>query len=259
MGDKLVLILPFIFGAVVGSFLNVCIYRIPIGLSIVSPPSRCPSCGRHIPFYYNIPIISYIMLMGRCGLCKAPISPKYLLVEVISGLFTISLFLKFGLSFELLAYFAFISSLIVVTFIDLKYQIIPDVISLPGIVVGFAASFFIPSVYFLNSLIGILAGGGVLFAVASAYLLLTGKEGMGGGDIKLLGMIGAFLGWKGVIVTLLLGSFSGAIIGSFIMLLYGKGSRHPIPFGPFLAFGAAMHLFFGEALIRWYIVTAVGA
>ncbi|MBI5493320.1 MAG: prepilin peptidase [Deltaproteobacteria bacterium] len=259
MGDKFVLILPFVFGAVIGSFLNVCIYRIPIGLSIVSPPSKCPSCGRNIPFYYNIPIISYVVLMGRCGLCGAPISPRYLLVESFTGLAAVSLFLKFGPSFELLAYFVFVSSLIVVTFIDLKYQIIPDVISLPGIAVGLAASFFIPSVNFLNSFIGILAGGGVLFGIATAYYLLTGKEGMGGGDVKLLGMIGAFLGWKGVIVTLLLGSFLGAVIGSFIMLLSGKGSRHPIPFGPFLAIGAAAHLFLGEELIRWYIVTAVGA
>src|SRR5574337_216702 len=157
MVDNLALVLSFIFGAVIGSFLNVCIYRIPIGLSIVFPPSRCPSCGGNIPFYHNIPVISYAVLMGRCGLCRAPISPKYLLVESFTGLSAVLLFLKFGLSFELAAYFIFVSSLIVVTFIDLKYQIIPDVISLPGIAVGLVASFFMPSVNFLDSIIGVLA------------------------------------------------------------------------------------------------------
>jgi leader peptidase (prepilin peptidase) / N-methyltransferase len=259
MANSLILIVPFIFGAIIGSFLNVCIYRIPLKMSIVYPASRCPTCGKAIHFYNNVPIFSYIVLQGRCAACGTPISAIYPFVEALTGLFALSLFAKFGLSAELFVYFAFVSVLIVVTFIDLKYQIIPDAISIPGIIAGFALSFFVPSMKALDSLIGIILGGGALFAIAEAYYRFAGKEGMGGGDIKLLGMIGAFLGWKGVIVTLFIGSFSGAIIGSVFMFLTRKGSKQPIPFGPFLAAGAIMYLFFGEALIRWYLTRAIGA
>jgi len=258
MANSLILIVPFIFGAVFGSFLNVCIYRIPLKMSIVSPASRCPTCGKAIHFYNNVPILSYVALRGRCASCGTSISFIYPFVEALTGLFALSLFAKFGLSEELFVYFAFVSALIVITFIDLEHQIIPDTISIPGIIIGFALSFFVPSMKALDSLIGIILGGGALFAVAEAYYRFAGKEGMGGGDIKLLGMIGAFLGWKGVIVTLLVGSVSGAIIGSVFMYLTRKGSKHPIPFGPFLAAGAIIYLYFGEALIRWYIMKAVG-
>ncbi len=258
MANSIILIVPFIFGAVFGSFLNVCIYRIPLKMSVVSPASRCPTCGRAIHFYNNVPIVSYVVLRGRCASCGTPISFVYPFVEALTGLFALSLFAKFGLSAELVVYFAFISALIVITFIDLKHQIIPDVISVPGIIIGFALSFFVPSMKALDSLIGIILGAGALFAVAEAYYRFAGKEGMGGGDIKLLGMIGAFLGWKGVIVTLLIGSFSGAVIGSVFLFLARKGGKQPIPFGPFLAMGAIIYLYFGEALIRWYITKAVG-
>ncbi|MBI5642965.1 MAG: prepilin peptidase [Deltaproteobacteria bacterium] len=256
MADMLI-ILPFIFGAVVGSFLNVCIYRIPLGISVVSPPSRCPSCGTSIPFYYNVPIFGYVILRGRCASCKTPLSVKYPLVEALTGALAALLFLKYQITPALFIYFAFLSALVVVTFIDLKYQIIPDVISLPGVIIGLLLSYFLP-VGIIDSLIGILLGGGTLFGIAAAYLLLAKTEGMGGGDIKLLAMIGAFLGWKGVIVTLLLGSFMGAFIGMGYILFAGKGSRFPIPFGPFLACGALVHLFFGDALINWYIIRATG-
>lgn len=259
MGDNLILILPFIFGAVVGSFLNVCIHRIPLGLSIVSPPSRCPGCESPIRFYDNVPVISYILLGGRCRRCKTPISIEYPSVELLTGVFAALLFYKFGLSPELFVYSVFIAALITITFIDLKHQIIPDVISIPGIPLGFAASFFMQSPGVLDSAIGIVSGGGILLGIAAAYLLVTGNEGMGGGDIKLLAMIGAFTGWKGVIFTLLAASFSGAIIGGAVMMISGKNSRVPIPFGPFLAAGAALYLFFGEFIISWYIQKAIGA
>lgn len=259
MANSLILIVPFIFGAIVGSFLNVCIYRIPLKMSIVTPASRCPTCGRAIHFYNNVPILSYIVLRGRCASCGTPISLIYPFVEALTGLFALSLFIKFGLSAELFVYFAFISALVVITFIDLEHQIIPDAISIPGIIAGFAVSFFVPSMRALDSFLGIILGAGALFAVAEAYYRFAGKEGMGGGDIKLLGMIGAFLGWKGVIVTLLVGSFSGAAIGSAFMFIFRKDSKHPIPFGPFLAAGAVIYLYFGEALIRWYLMKAVGA
>ncbi len=259
MVDSLILIVPFVFGAAVGSFLNVCIHRIPLGLSIVSPASRCPACARPIRYCDNIPIASYMMLRGRCASCGSPISLIYPFIEILTGLFAASLFARYGLSADFFVYFAFVSALIAVTFIDLKHQIIPDVISIPGAVAGLALSFFVPSMKALNSLLGIILGAGVLFAVAQAYYLFAGKAGMGGGDIKLLGMIGGFLGWKGVIVTLLIGSFSGAIIGSAFMFIFRKDAKYPIPFGPFLAAGALVYLYFGKALIGWYLMKAAGA
>lgn len=253
-----ILIVPFLFGAAIGSFLNVCIYRVPLGLSIVSPPSACPGCGKKIAFYDNIPILSYLLLGGRCRGCGSKISARYPLIEAATGLLASALVYKFGLGPELFVYFVFASALIVITFIDLKYQIIPDVISLPGIALGFAASFVTSEPGVVNSIIGILIGGGLLYAIASAYYLVTKHEGMGGGDIKMLAMIGAFTGWKGVLVTILAGSFSGALIGGALMLFSGKGSRHAIPFGPFLALGALLYLFFGEAAVGWYVTTVIG-
>jgi leader peptidase (prepilin peptidase)/N-methyltransferase len=255
---NIILIVPFIFGAVVGSFLNVCIHRIPLGISVVSPPSRCPECKRHVPFYLNVPIISYFIIGGKCAFCRAPLSIKYPVVEALTGFFLAALFAKFGPGVELFLYFVFVSGLIVITFIDLDLQIIPDVISLPGIVIGFVASFFLPWPGVVNSAIGIIGGGGVLLLIAQAYLKLTGTDGMGGGDVKLLAMIGAFLGWKGALLTLFAGSLIGALAGGVVILTSGKSSKHPIPFGPFLAAGALIYLFFGDALIRWYIIRSIG-
>jgi len=258
MPDNLALIVSFIFGSAVGSFLNVCIYRIPAGISIVSPPSSCPSCANPIAFYDNIPVLGYIFLLGRCRRCGASISARYPIVEAATGALCAALYYRFGPSVEFFAYFAFVSALIVVTFIDLKLQIIPDVISIPGIVAGIAASYFIPSVGLVDSAGGFLLGAGFLFLIAMGYHFLTGKEGMGGGDIKLLGMIGAFLGWRGAVVTLLLGAFTGAFIGGILMLRYGKDSKYAIPFGPFLAGGAVAYLFFGPSIVSWYIETIAG-
>ncbi len=258
MSVDFTLILPLVFGAIVGSFLNVCIHRVPLGVSIVYPPSGCPSCSSRIPFYLNVPIISYVLLRGRCSSCGEPFSARYPVVEAFTALVALFTFLRFGPTLEAVVYFAFLAALIVVTFIDLDLRIIPDVISLPGIAAGLIASFFLPYPGVLNSFIGAAAGGGVLFAVAWGYRAATGHEGMGGGDIKLLAMIGAFLGWKGVLFTLLLGSFAGALIGTVLMLALGKGSRYAVPFGPFLAFGAAVHLFYGESLISWYLLKASG-
>lgn len=258
MPDNLILILPFIFGAVVGSFLNVCIYRIPLGKSIVNPPSSCPNCGTAVPFYLNVPILSYLVLAGKCSSCKVPFSARYPAVEALTGLMAVFTFMKFGPSVDAFIYFAFISALIVITFIDFDLQIIPDVISLPGIALGFAASFVLSDLPVLDSAIGLIAGGGTLYLIAAGYQRVTGHEGMGGGDIKLLAMIGAFLGWKGVLLTLLLSSFTGAILGAVLMYAFAKGGRHAIPYGPFLAIGAVFHLFYGERLISWYIMRASG-
>lgn len=242
-----------VFGMVVGSFLNVCICRLPEGQSVVSPPSRCPHCSHRISWYDNIPLVSYLLLRGRCRGCGARISPQYPLVELLNGVLTLLLFLRFGPTLTFAALFLFCSALVVITFIDLEHQIIPDEISLPGIVIGLILSFFLPGQSWLNSLLGILLGGGSLLLVAYLYQLLTGKEGMGGGDIKLLAMMGAYLGWKAIPFIIFASSLVGSLVGISIMLLQKKDSKLAIPFGPYLAFGAVLYIFYGRALIQWYL------
>jgi leader peptidase (prepilin peptidase)/N-methyltransferase len=246
-------IVSIILGAMIGSFLNVCIYRLPKEESIIWPRSHCPTCKKMIRFYDNIPLISYLLLRGRCRYCKGPISLQYPLVEGITALSSLFLIIKFGPSLSYLFYFAFVAALIAITVIDLYHQIIPDGISLPGIGVGLLASLVIPQITFFNSLMGILLGGGSLFLVATLYEWIFKREGMGGGDVKLLAMIGAFLGWKAVILTILLSSLIGSTTGILIMILKGKDFKYAIPFGPFLSMGAVIALFYGENLIRWYL------
>lgn len=243
----------FIFGAVVGSFLNVCICRLPADESVVSPPSHCPHCQYRIRWFDNIPIVSYVLLKGRCRGCQARISLQYPLVELLNGLLCLALFTRFGLTLAFGVLFLFCSALVVITFIDLEHQIIPDEISLPGIVVGFLLSFVISGHGWLNSLLGILLGGGSLLLVAYTYQRLTGKEGMGGGDIKLLAMMGAFLGWKSIPFIIFASSLVGSFVGITLMLVQKKDSKLAIPFGPYLAFGALLYIFFGRQLISWYL------
>ena len=242
-----------VFGMVVGSFLNVCICRMPRDESIVSPPSHCPVCSYQIRWYDNIPLLSYLFLRGKCRGCGTHISLQYPLVELLNGLLTLLLFLRFGPTLAFATLFLLCSALVVITFIDIEHQIIPDEISLPGIVVGFILSFFIPGYTWLNSLLGILLGGGSLLLVAYGYQWLTGKDGMGGGDIKLLAMMGAFLGWKSVLFIIFASSLIGSIVGVSIMLVQKKDSKQAIPFGPYLAFGAVLYIFYGKPLIRWYL------
>jgi len=246
-------LISIIFGLMIGSFLNVCIHRLPKEESIVKPGSHCPKCRRPIRYYDNIPVLSYLILGGKCRYCQASISIQYPIVEAITALSSFFLFITFGVSLSFFYYFWFVAALIAITVIDLHYQIIPDVISLPGIVIGLLGSLIIPQITFWTSLIGMIAGGGSLFLVATVYQWLFKREGMGGGDVKLLAMIGAFLGWKAVILTILLSSFIGSIIGITVMLIKGKDFKYAIPFGPFLALGAVISLFWGENLIRWYL------
>lgn len=243
----------FVFGALVGSFLNVCIFRLPGGKSVVFPPSHCIHCGAGIRPYDNIPIVSYLLLKGKCRSCKGSISLQYPLVELVSALLTLFLFMKLGLSLSFLALFLLCAALIVITFIDLEHRIIPDVITLPGIVVGFVFSFLLPWLGWKDSLIGILAGGGSLLLVAFLYEFFTRKEGMGGGDIKLLAMMGAFLGWKAVPFIVFASSLIGSVIGITLMIVQKKDSKLAIPFGPFLAVGAVLYIFFGSRIIFWYL------
>jgi len=248
-----VLISAFVLGSIFGSFLNVCIYRLPAGKSIVSPPSSCPACGYRIRWFQNIPIVSYLFLGGKCFSCRVKISPRYLLIEVLTGLlFTIVLY-SYGFSAATLVYWSFVAALVVITFIDLDHQIIPDIISLPGIVIGFACSFLIPWLSWLDSLLGILIGGGVLLTIAWIYEKLAKREGMGGGDIKFLGMLGAFLGWQAVFPVVFIASLVGSLVGIPLMLLQKGDTKLAIPFGPFLAFGAMVYLFWGQQLIYWYL------
>jgi leader peptidase (prepilin peptidase)/N-methyltransferase len=252
----------FIAGALVGSFLNVCIGRIPNGESVVIPGSRCPKCKTPIRFYDNVPLLSYLVLRGRCRACRELISPRYFVVELMMALFGVALFSWFGLGFSFLVSFIFVAALIVISFIDLDVRIVPDVISLPGIVAGLIFStlgyfFFrdgfgiIPTP--LSSLIGILTGGGFLLATAWAYEKFTGVEGMGGGDIKLLAMIGAFLGWPSIPVTLFIASLLGSVVGVVCMVLTGAGRRLALPFAPFLCCGALLYLFFANEIIEFYL------
>ncbi|MCG6917163.1 MAG: prepilin peptidase [Deltaproteobacteria bacterium] len=258
MPNAILALWVFAVGAAVGSFLNVCIVRLPKGLSLVKPGSHCPSCQSPIRFYDNIPLLSYLILRGKCRKCKASISPRYFLVEGLSGLNGLALFRTFGLSPELLVYFIFFSALLVIIFIDLDTWTIPDLITLPGIVAGVAASFLLPNVNLWQSLLGLLAGGGVLFLVAMGYQLLRKREGMGGGDIKLLAMIGAFLGLPGVIYTLFASSLAGSLVGVLFMFRDKSGGGTKIPFGPFLALGAMTYVFWGPPLIHWYLYRLTG-
>jgi leader peptidase (prepilin peptidase)/N-methyltransferase len=249
----LIALYSLLVGLALGSFMNVCIYRIPLEKSIIRPSSSCPNCGKKIRFYDNIPLISYLLLLGKCRHCHHPISWRYPAVEAITGLLSLALFIRYGVSFQYLLFLLFAATLVTISFIDLDHQIIPDVLSIPGIVAGLTAAFIPGNVSWFDSIIGIIGGGGTLFLVGLVYEKLTGKQGMGGGDVKLLAMIGAWMGWRSLPFVLLVSSLTGAIIGSVFLLAAGKGYRVRIPFGPFLSLGALFYIFFGPQLTNWYI------
>ncbi len=251
-------IAAFITGCVFGSFYNVVIHRLPLGESIVSPGSRCPGCGNSIAARDNIPLLSYLLLGGRCRNCGSRISLRYPLVEAASGLLALALFDRYGLSPQLPIEFIFCSLLLIITMIDFDTMLIPDVLSLPGIALGAGLSFFTPRLFWWQSLIGIALGGGVFYLIAAGFSFVRHKEGLGGGDIKLLAMIGAFLGWKGVVFTIMASSVSGIIIAVPLMWRSPKGLGAHLPFGPFLALGAVSYIFWGELFYHWYISTMLG-
>jgi len=252
----------FIFGSIVGSFLNVCIVRIPKKESLIHPPSHCPNCKNPIPFYDNIPLISYLCLWGRCRFCRKPISARYFFVELLTAALAVALSARFGLGLGFFANFVLVAALIVIAFIDLDVRIVPDIISLPGIALGLFLSVVqrpwptdplsVPPSP-LSSLLGIILGGGTLIVVAMAYHGITGVEGMGGGDIKLLAMTGAFLGWPSVPLTLFAASLAGSVVGLAFMAAKGVDSKFALPFAPFLCTGALFYLFFGPELIGHYL------
>jgi len=245
----------FILGAVIGSFLNVCIYRIPAGESVVTPRSRCPHCLTTIRWYHNLPVLSWILLKGRCAYCGAPFSIRYPLVEALTGaLFALFLF-RFGFHPATPVAWLLVAALVTISMIDLDHQIIPDVISLPGIPVGFLCAFLLPWVSWQSSLLGILLGGGTLLAIALGYEWLTKQEGMGLGDVKLLAMLGGFLGAPAILPIIFLASIMGTLVGVPLMLITRAGRKLAIPFGPFLAGAALIYLFFVDRVdpvARWY-------
>jgi len=250
--DLLVLLFGGVFGAVVGSFLNVCIYRLPRRESVAWPGSHCPICSHAIAWYDNFPILSYVVLAGRCRHCGARIPLRYPTVEILNGLGYVGVVWFFGLTLSTVVYWGFYSALLVVAGTDLSHKIIPNAITFPGIALGLISAGTILPLGFVNGMIGVLVGGGILWLLAWASPYLFGKEGMGGGDIKLLAMIGAFLGWKPAVMTIMVGSFLGSLVG--VTLIVSKVIRREdyIPFGPFLVCGALVSLFFGQSLLDWY-------
>jgi leader peptidase (prepilin peptidase) / N-methyltransferase len=241
-----------LFGAIVGSFLNVCIHRLPRGQSIVWPASACPGCSRALAWYENIPIVAYIALRGRCRTCGAAISVRYLVVEVVTSAMFALAWWYYGPVPLLVARLVFGCALITLFAIDLEHHLLPNRITLPGIVLGFVFSAFTEPGW-MDSLIGILVGGGLLFGVAELYYRVRHEEGLGMGDVKMLAMIGAFVGWKLTLVTLMMASLSGTVIGLFLIVTGRGGMKYALPFGTFLALGAAAATTIGPAMLDWYV------
>jgi leader peptidase (prepilin peptidase)/N-methyltransferase len=251
MPTWLVLLTITLLGLCIGSFLNVCAYRLPLGESVVHPRSRCTSCGRMLSWYDNLPVVSWVALRGRCRTCGKPVSWMYPAVEIVTALVFAITYLTYGLTLLSVVRVIFACALIVLFVTDLQHKILPNVITLPGIVIGFACSVFLPPGW-VSSVIGIFVGGGVLFAIAEAYYRVRGQEGLGMGDVKLLAMIGAFLGWKLVLLTLVFASFTGSLAGG-MLIASGKGSmKYALPFGTFLAVGALLAATWGDPIADWY-------
>jgi len=270
----MILLFTILIGLAIGSFLNVCISRLPADESIVAPRSRCPQCKTPISNRDNIPIVSYLLLGGRCRNCKEKISIRYPLIEAFTAAVSALIYLKFGLGVEWLVYFLFCAALIVLAFIDADHRILPDVITLNGLWIGLAISIFLwlpgPLIARLlqwvgvtepgprltsivSSLIGAAVGGGLLWFVREAYFRLRGVEGMGFGDVKMMAMVGAFVGTALTLFTILVGSVLGSIIGLTLMRFAGKDRQYELPFGTFLSLGAILAVLYGNELITIYL------
>jgi leader peptidase (prepilin peptidase)/N-methyltransferase len=241
-----------VFGLAVGSFLNVCIHRIPRGESLLYPPSRCPGCGVPLRWFDNVPVVGYLWLRGRCRACRTSISLRYPVVEILTMAVFLLHYAMFGWSALLAVRLVFACALIVLFAIDLEHHLLPNVITLPGIAVGLLVSLFLPP-FFVDALIGALVGGGALWLIGEAYFRFSGQEGMGGGDVKMLAMVGAFLGWKSVVLTLVLSSVAGSVIGVLLILTRRGGLKHELPYGTFLALAALAASLVGERVIAWYV------
>ena len=242
-----------LLGLVVDSFANVCVYRLPRRQSIVSPPSRCPSCGALIRARDNVPVLSWLLLRGRCRACRAPISPRYPAVEAANGLLWLALAVLRGPRAQTFAAMALVTALLVLSLIDFDHQLLPDAITLPGIAAGLAATFLPGSPVRPLAALLAAAGGWLAFAaVAKAYQRLRGVEGLGQGDWKMAAMLGAFLGWQSMLLTVLLASVAGTLVGLGAVALRGRDMRYALPLGTFLGAAGITTVFFGDAMLAWY-------
>jgi leader peptidase (prepilin peptidase)/N-methyltransferase len=266
-------LLAFLLGLVIGSFLNVCILRIPAEKSIVLPASSCTKCGNAIAPYDNIPVFSWLILGGKCRNCKTAISHMYPAVELLTGLLFLACYFAFGLTLEALKWAIFAAILVDLTVTDLRERILPDVVNFFGLGVGLLFSFFTkpidgtamwianrwfdfpppqPALSFVDAILGAVAGSGLLWVVAEGYFRLRGREGMGLGDVKMMAAVGAFLGLKRTLLTVLVGSLLGSVIGIILIAVSKKDRNYELPFGTFLGAGALLVLFFGTPALQWY-------
>jgi leader peptidase (prepilin peptidase) / N-methyltransferase len=264
----------FLLGLVIGSFLNVCILRIPADKSIVMPASSCPKCGKAIAPYDNIPVLSWLILGGKCRNCKAKISAMYPAVELLNGLLFLACYFAFGLTIEALKWAVFASLLVVLTITDLRERILPDEVNFFGLGAGLLFSFFTKPIdgtalwlanrlfdfpppdmalSVVDAILGAIIGSGLLWVVAEGYFRLRGREGMGLGDVKMMAAVGAFLGLKRTLMTVLAGSLLGSVIGILLISISNKGRDYELPFGTFLGAGALLVLFFGGPALHWYL------
>jgi leader peptidase (prepilin peptidase) / N-methyltransferase len=271
--ELFIAIFVFLFGLIIGSFLNVCILRIPGGKSIVLPASACPKCAAPIRPYDNIPVISYLILGGKCRACKTPISPMYPLVELLTGLLFLACYLVFGLTVETLKWAVFSAIMIVLIFTDFRERLLPDVVNYTGLALGLALSFFTkptdgaalwlanhifdfpppaPVLSFADAILGAALGSSLLWIVSEAYFRLRGREGMGLGDVKMMLMAGAFLGAKRTLLTIFAGSLLGSVLGVAVILARRKEADYELPFGTFLGMAALLVVFFGTPVVNWY-------
>jgi leader peptidase (prepilin peptidase)/N-methyltransferase len=249
--DALAVGFAALFGAVIGSFLNVCIYRLPRGKPIALDRSACTRCGRQLAWFENIPVASYLVLRGRCRRCREPISIRYPAIELITAVLFAAAWMYYGPGPLLVSRLMFGCALIVLFAIDLEHHLLPNAITIPGIIVGFAFS-FITEPGWRSSLIGLVVGGGILYAIAEGYYRLRHEEGLGMGDVKMLSMIGAFLGWQLALATLMMGSLAGSIVGLGMIATSRGDMKYALPFGTFLAMGAVLAATVGPSLIGWY-------
>jgi len=256
LADWYLHIVVFAFGAAIGSFINLCSTRIPLGQNIAYPTSYADCCNVNLKWYQNIPILSYLFLGGRCGNCKERIAWQYPFVELACAGFAVASLEVWGLSVTGATHFVLLGTLVLITCIDLAHYIIPNVITFPGIVIGIVlAALGILPLTLLESLSGAVAGGGVLWLIAAIYHKVRKIEGLGGGDIKLMAMLGAFMGIKGVVFILFFSSVFGALVGLYLIAFFKKGKEYPIPFGPFIAIAAVAYLFVGNEIWIWYLET----
>ncbi len=245
-----------LIGLIVGSFANVCVHRLPKGKSVVLPGSHCPACGKAIAWFDNIPLLSFLLLNGRCRHCQSRISLRYPLLELLMGFSWVALAWHYGFSIDLLMALTLVSMLWILTLIDLETGLLPNALTFPGIFIGCLFGLWLGS--FSESVIGVVAGYGFFWVVAKAFLFVTGREGMGYGDFKLLAMLGAFFGWKALPFIVFAASLAGAIIGSIYLLISDRHARAEIPFGPYLALAAVLWLLWGPEWVHLYLNMMIG-